>query len=107
MGLLEGLEKVKGLSESEKALMIDRSDELQAGGMAQLDAERQVLTEMRDEIDTDYIQLRKGLRMKTPSKGRVKANRDELRSKEEANIRQRYQDEEAAGEVKNDKGKKE
>jgi len=106
MGLLEGLESVKGLSESEKALMIDRSDELQADGMSQQEAERKVLAEMKDEIDADFSQLRKNLRVKGPSKRRVKAKRDELRSKEEAGIRQRYKDELASGEAKNNKDKK-
>lgn len=67
MGLSEQLEKVKGLSESDKQSMTERIEELKESGKSNREADLIVLDEMKKDIDADMASLKKQLRIKPPT----------------------------------------
>jgi uncharacterized protein YoaH (UPF0181 family) len=69
MGLSEHLKLIeKGLSETDKQEMIERSQELQDEGMSEQEADRTVLKEMNDGIESDLATLKKQLKIKDSKK---------------------------------------
>lgn len=61
MELKEAIQKNNQLTEAEKEIWAERCEELKAEGMSDEDALRQIIAEMREDVDSDLAQLKKGL----------------------------------------------